>query len=440
MSSASAPPADVRRRPAIARLFANHPLSVPAFRALWLAAVFSNFGTWIQDVAESWTMMSLTRDPLPVAALATAVTLPMFGLLVPAGVLADRFDRRVLLIIGQSWMTAVALMLSIATYCHLTTPWLLLSSSAALGIGNALTGPSWQSLVPELVPRAQTADAVMMNSVGFNLARAGGPAIGGLVLAAAGPAVAFFLNAASFLAVLFVVGTYPAVKKAAAARKPRRESLVRALVTAVGYVRRSGSISTMCVSVAFFGFFAAMLLPLLAVYARTCLAAGPRGYGVLVGGFGSGAVVGALFLRRLRALVCPRALVACAMAVYGGGAIAVAGTHTLLHAAAFLFVAGTGWIPVFATLNALVQLSAPGWVKSRVLSIYQMAFNLSWSAGAAVGGTIAGRAGTREAIVVGALGTMAAGLATWRMHRIPSYEGDPLAQEVLETPVPVSAR
>ena len=435
MSSASAPPLDR------ARFFANHPLSVPAFRALWLAAVFSNFGTWIQDVAESWTMMSLTKDPLPVAALATAVTLPMFGLLVPAGVLADRFDRRVLLLVGQSWMLAVALMLAIATYLHWTTPWLLLSSSAALGIGNALTGPSWQSLVPELVPRSQTADAVMMNSVGFNLARAGGPAIGGLVLAAAGPAVAFFLNALSFLAVVFVVGLYPAVKKAAAAsRRPGRESLGRALLTAVGYVRRSESISTMCVSVGFFGFFAAMLLPLLAVYARTCLHAGPRGYGILVGGFGSGAVIGALFLRRLRTLISARALVASAMTIYGGGAFAVAATHALLPAAAFLFIAGTGWIPVFATLNALVQLSAPSWVKSRVLSIYQMAFNLAWSAGAAVGGTIAGRAGTREAIAVGAFGTVLAGVATWRMHRIPSYEGDPLAQEALETPVPVSAR
>ena len=439
MSSASGPPArDLTG--ATSRLFADHPLAVPAFRALWLAALFSNFGTWIQDVAESWTMMSLTHDPLPVAALATAVTLPMFGLLVPAGVLADRFDRRLLLIIGQSWMTGVAAVLTIATYLHLTTPWLLLSSSAALGIGNALSGPSWQSLVPELVPRAQTADAVMMNSVGFNLARAGGPAIGGLVLAAAGPAVAFFLNALSFLAVLFVLAMYPAVKKASAARKPRREPLGRALVTAVGYVGRSASISTMCASVAFFGFFAAMLLPLLAVYARTCLSAGPRGYGVLVGGFGSGAVIGALFLRRLRAHVSPRTLVASAMAIYGGGALAVAMTHALLPATAFLFIAGTGWIPVFATLNALVQLSAPGWVKSRVLSIYQMAFNLAWSTGAAVGGTIAGHAGTREAIAVGAVGTVCAGLATWRMHRIPSYEGDPRAQEGLETPVPVSAR
>src|SRR5208337_3717516 len=174
------------------------------FRVLWIASVASNIGTMMQEVGASWLMTQLAPSPLIVSLIQTAGALPVFLLSLVAGALADIVDRRRLLIFSQSWMLVAAAALGILTVSHLTSPLLLLNLTFLLGLGNALTGPAWNAIVPELVPRAEVGAAVSINSVGYNVARAAGPALGGLVVAAAGSGAVFLLNAASFLGVIMV--------------------------------------------------------------------------------------------------------------------------------------------------------------------------------------------------------------------------------------------
>ena len=202
-------------------------------------------------------MLSLTRDPLPVAMLTTAMTVPLFALLMPAGVMADRVDRRKLLIASQGVMAFAAFALAMATWLGKATPGVLLAASAGLGVGAALSSPAWNSLIPELVPRRETADAVTLNAVAFNIARALGPALGGLILATRGPATAFFVNAVSFLGIMEVLRRYDEVKRAARAVKRRPEPLRRALAAAFVHLQKSAKIRAVHIAVASFGFAAA---------------------------------------------------------------------------------------------------------------------------------------------------------------------------------------
>jgi MFS family permease len=418
---------------------ASSPLANPAFRALWIASVFSYLGTWVQDVGESWLMLSLTTSPLLVAMLTTCYTLPTLVLTFPAGVLADRVDRRRLLLVAQSWLALVAFVLAALTWAGYASPALLLVASAALGVGSAMTSPPWQSLLPDIVPRRQTADAITLNSVAFNLARAIGPAIGGLILGALGAGAAFFVNAVSFLAVIEVLRTYAAIRDASAkAQAARRaEPLLVAAASAFREVKASRDLRRCYAAVAVFGCMTGGMMALLPTFAKFALHTDARGYGMLLGGQGAGAVLAAFVLARLRGKVSAHALVSAAMAVFGACTLAMSATERLPLAVLFFVLAGVGWISTFTTLNALVQLNSPVWVKSRVIALYQMCFLAAWSVGATAAGAIAIRVGAAHAASLFALGALAAAAFTARQG-LPTYE--PRGSEPLSTPPPASAR
>ena len=179
------------------------PLGEPLFRSLWLAAVISYIGTWMQNVGAGWLMTQLTTSPLMVSLVTAATTLPVFLVILPAGALADMVDRRRFLLATQGWMVVAAALLGILTLRHEVTPWMLLVFTFVLGLGAVMNDPAWQAITPEIVSAHSHEAAVALNSVGFNVARAIGPALGGLVIAAAGSGVAFLLNAASFFGVIF---------------------------------------------------------------------------------------------------------------------------------------------------------------------------------------------------------------------------------------------
>src|SRR5579871_6536487 len=181
------------------------PLRHGIFRAMWMASVVSNVGTWMHTVAASWLMTMLATSPLPVALVTTATTLPVFLLGLPSGAFADLIDRRRILLFTQSWMLAVAAVLGVLTLMHRVGPWGLLAMTFALGLGSTMNGPAWSATIPELVPREELPAAVALNSVGFNIARAIGPALGGMIMAATNAGVVFILNAISFLAVIVVL-------------------------------------------------------------------------------------------------------------------------------------------------------------------------------------------------------------------------------------------
>src|SRR5947207_4358881 len=179
------------------------PLREPMFRSLWFAAVISYTGTWMQNVGSGWLMTQLTMDPFKVGLVQAATTLPVFLVILPAGALADMVDRRRFLLITQAWMVAAAGALGVLTLMGHITPWVLLGFTFVLGLGSVMNDPAWQAITPEVVCAENHAPAVALSSVGFNVARAVGPALGGLVIAATSSGVAFLLNAASFFGVIF---------------------------------------------------------------------------------------------------------------------------------------------------------------------------------------------------------------------------------------------
>src|SRR6266536_4028716 len=178
------------------------PLAEPLFRSLWIAAVISYTGTWMQNVGAGWLMTELSTSPLMVSLVQAAAAIPVFLVVLPAGALADMVDRRRLLLFTQSWMVLAAVALGVLTLFGAVTPWTLLVFTFLMGIGAVMNDPAWQAITPDVISPRRHASAVALNSAGSNVARAVGPALGGIVVAAAGSGWSFLLNAASFFGVI----------------------------------------------------------------------------------------------------------------------------------------------------------------------------------------------------------------------------------------------
>lgn len=386
------------------------PLRLPVFRAIWLASVASNLGTWMHEVGAAWLMTSLTPSATLVALVQAAATLPMFFLALPAGVIADLFDRRRILLLAQGWMASAALALAVTTALGLTSPVLLLLLTAALAIGTAFSAPAWQALTPELVGFAELPKAVALNSLGFNIARAAGPALGGLVLALLGPWVNFALNATSFVGVLLVLGRWRRSPSEGESLLPQ-ERFVPALRMGARYVRNSPRMKTVLLRGGLFVLAASAWWSLLPLVARFGLGLGPGGYGVLVGCFGFGAVAAASSLPRIRTKISGDGLAVAASVVFSGalGLLAIA---TRVEVAAVGAVLGGGaWLTVLSGYNVAAQSAVPGWVRARALSIYMLVFYGSLALGSGLWGSVADQLGTRAALGVAA-GLLLVGLAS----------------------------
>jgi len=354
---------------AVATVSAWTPLRVTAFRALWLAVLASNIGTWMQTVGAQWLLVGHSHASMLVALVQTANTLPVLLLALPAGVLADTFDRAHLLIGVQLFQVAVGVVLTVLTATGSMGPALLLTLTFVLGAGQALTIPAYQALIPELVPRNQLASASALGAISTNLARAIGPAIAGLLIAHVGIAAVFALNALTFLgfAVILLVWRRDAEEVAG---PPER--FAAALRAGGRYVRHSPVVRRILLRTGLFIVPATALWALLPLIARQHLHFGAGGYGLLLAALGIGAIIGAVSLPRVRAKLSTNQMVTAASVVYGV-ALAVAGlVHQPVVVVVVLVPAGMAWIGVLSTVNATLQLFLPGWVRARGLSIYQV--------------------------------------------------------------------
>jgi MFS family permease/quinol monooxygenase YgiN len=361
------------------------PLKQPLFRALWTASVVSNIGTWMQNVGVAWLMTSMAPRPLMVSLVQTAATLPVFIGALPAGALADVVDRRRLLLLTQGWMLGIAGVLGLMTLAGMITPYTLLFFTFLMGMGDAMNGPAWASITPEIIPRAELPAALGLNSAGYNVARAIGPALGGLVVASIGSGQAFLFNAASFVAVLAVLYRWR--------RAPRQsmlpaEQVAGAMRSGLRYVRHSPPVKAVLVRSAAFLFAASALWALLPLVALR-QGQGSLGYGGLLGCMGLGAVGGAGFLPRLRRQVgvdwlSAGATVAFAVVMM----LAPVQPHpALLYAS--MVVAGGGWLTMMVSLNVAVQISTPYWVRARALAVYILVFQGALALGSVFWGAVA---------------------------------------------------
>jgi MFS family permease len=401
----------LRRRP-MASAWA--PMHEPLFRSLWIAAVISYTGTWMQNVGAGWLMTQLTMSPLMVSLVTAATTLPVFLVMLPAGALADLVDRRRFLLITQSWMVAASAVLGILTLLKVVTPWTLLAFTFLLGLGAVTNDPAWQAITPEIVCAENHAPAVALNSVGFNVARAVGPAMGGLVIAAAGSGWAFLLNAASFFGVIFFLYRW---------KRPHFEHLETgrvgdALLAGLRYVRGAAVVRSVLIRTVAFSLAASSLPALLPIIAQPH---GATGYGLLLGSFGFGALAGATVLPRMRSRFSVDGVVVFAILLFAAMTFAAGRTQSFGWLSLVLFASGTAWIAILACLNVAAQTMSPSFLRARALSMYLLVLQGGMALGATAWGALATRVGVPQALLFSAVALMA-GLVTVPRHRLTSRE------------------
>ncbi len=392
------------------------PLGEPLFRSLWIASVISYTGTWMQNVGAGWLMTQLTMNPLMVGLVQAAAALPVFLVILPAGALADMVDRRRFLLVTQGWMVLASGTLGILTLTSCVGPWMLLLFTFLLGLGAVMNDPAWQAITPELVPAEQHASAVALNSAGFNVARAVGPALGGIVVAAVGCGTTFLLNAGSFLGVILFLYRW----KRPLAPQPKTQRVWSAIGDGFAYVRESGLAKSVLLRTGTFSVAAVAMLALLPIIARPY---GARGYGVLLGCFGLGALLGALVLPRLREKLSVDGVVGAAILIFAGMTFAAGRAETFALLCAVMLVAGGAWIGILACLNVAAQTMCPAYVRARALSFYLLVLQGGMAVGATLWGALAKRVGISDALGVAAV-TLALGVFALRGHRITASELD----------------
>ena len=394
----SAPPLSVG--PLSAEPPSASPFSYPIFRYVWVASLASNFGGLIQSVGASWMMLSLSASERMVAMVQASVTLPILLLSLLAGAIADNLDRRRVMLFAQGMMLLVSITLAAFAWAGWLTPTTLLLFTFRIGGGTALNGPAWQASVGDMVGRPALPSAIALNSMGFNIARSLGPAIGGAIVAAAGAAAAFFVNALSYVGLIFVLSRWRPV------RPPRQlppERLDLAMAAGVRYVAMSPNIRRVLFRALLFGLSASAVPALMPIVARDLVAGGPLTYGVLLGAFGVGAVGGALLVRRLRARFATEQVVRLASAAFAIGAATTGVSPSLFATVPALLLAGAGWVVALSTFNVTVQLAAPRWVVARALALYQMFAFGGMAAGSFLFGSLAEGQGLASALVAAAL-------------------------------------
>lgn len=416
------------------------PLKFPVFRSVWIASTISNLGGLIQSVGASWMMTSIATSADMVALVQASMTLPIVLLSLLGGALADNFDRRKIMLAVQICMLIVSIALSLAAWLGWMSPWLLLMFTFLIGCGGAFNAPAWQASVGDMIPRAHLAGAVALNSMGFNIARSVGPALGGVIVAAAGAAAAFAVNAVSYLALIFVLARW---RPMIAAPSLPRESIAVAMNSGVRYVWMSPSLRTVLARSALFGLGACSVMALLPLIARDRIAGGPLVYGSLLGSFGIGAVLGAFVSARLRQRLSTETIVRVSSFAMAVGAATAGLTHHLAISMAALFAAGASWVLALSTFNVSVQLSTPRWVVARALSLYQMAAFGGMAIGSWIWGLMAEYVSIQLAMSCAAGVLVLCGIAGLFMplRQTAELNLDPLRMwQVPDTAVPVEAR
>lgn len=391
------------------------PFSVPTFRAMWMSNLSSNFGTLIQSVGAAWLMTSLTTEADLVALVQSSMTLPIMLFSVVAGALADNFDRRRIMLVAQVFMLCVAAILAATAYAGLITPWLLLSLTFLLGCGTALNNPSWQASVGDMVPRSDLPAAVALNSIGINITRSVGPAVGGAIVAIAGAAAAFAVNALSFLPVILAILRWTPNQP----RSPLPPEALRAAVAAgIRYVAMSPNIGKVLLRAFAFGFGAIAIQALLPLVARDLLGGGALTYGLLLGAFGVGAICGGFLGNILRGRLTGEAIVRSAFVGFAAAASVAAASPFVLVTGLALMVAGCSFVLTLSRLNVTVQLASPRWVVGRALSLYQTCNFGGMAVGSWIWGLIAEQHGVSTALYVSAA-ALAFGAALGLRFAIP---------------------
>jgi MFS family permease len=394
------------------------PLRDRIFRALWIGVLASNVGTWMQTVGAQWLVVREPNAATWVSLVQVATMTPVLLLALPSGALADVLDRRLLLLAVQVSLFGTGTALAVLTWLDLMPPGLLLFFTFLLGVGQALTLPTWQAVIPEVVPRDELPSASALGAVNTNLARSAGPAVAGLIVAQVGSAAVFGLNALSYAVFAVALLRW---------RRPRRngpshpERFGPALRAGEHYVRYAPVVTRLLARVVLFVLPGSVVWGLLPLVAHQELGLGATGYGILLAALGVGAIIGALLMPRIRRGLSPSKLIVLAGLVYAAALLVVALVPHQAAVIPVLVAAGLAWMTLVSRMNATLQLFLPNWVRARGFGIYQVVFAGAQAVGALLWGQVAEATSLRTTFLAAAA-LMLAGTATVRL--LPVYEQD----------------
>ncbi len=390
------------------------PLKIRQFRTLWLAAMFSNLGSFLQAVAGSWLMLELTGSATWVGLMVASTTLPLFFLALPAGALADLIDRGTILLVSQGLMGGAAAAMAIVTYSGDISPALLLTLGLLLGVGVAFNLPAWQAMVPDLVPRGLVASAVALNSVAFNVARAIGPAIGGFILATSGPELAFGINAVSYILVITVIFS---IRSQLTVADHDATSIPNAIALGIRFARYTAPFRRLLLLASMFAITSAVIQSVLPTRTEE-LGGDELAYGVLLGAMGLGALIGA-FTRKSVVESLGERSIPITITAFGVFGIVEGLAGNVTVAAIALVAIGMCWVWTLTTTNATAQLMSPQWVRGRTMSLYTLSFVGIIPIGSIIAGALADAIGAGAATTAMSVGTVILG-ASARRFAVPA--------------------
>ncbi|MEM9304524.1 MAG: MFS transporter [Pseudomonadota bacterium] len=382
------------------------PFRHGAFALLWTATLISITGTWMHDVGAGWLMTTLDPTPAVVTLVQAATTLPIFLFALLAGTLADRVDKRRLLIVVNAILAVIIVVLALLVAGDIMTPSLLVLFTFLIGTGAAFVAPAWQSIVPSLVPRELLQPAVALNSMGINISRAIGPALAGFLITSVGIAAPFALNAISHVVIIAALLAWRPPARPAATLPP--EPILGAMLTALRHAAFNGPLkATMARAVGFF-VFASAYWALLPLVARELPGGGATLYGFLLAAIGAGAVIGALLLPHFRGRFSTDRLATFGVMLTALAMLVLGLARVPAAALVAAFAGGFGWIVVLTSLNVSAQLALPDWVRARGLAVYLMVFFGSLAAGSAGWGQLATATSVSTTLIVAAIGAVVA--------------------------------
>ncbi|GHB04631.1 MFS transporter [Modicisalibacter luteus] len=409
------------------------PLRQTLFAVLWTATIIGSIGSFVRDVTSAWLVTDLSSSPAAVAMVQAAAALPVFLLAIPAGVLSDMLDRRKLLICIQLLLACVSVCLVILSLTDQHSVASLIMLTFIGGIGVALMGPTWQAIVPELVDKKDFKNAVGLNSLGVNIARAVGPALGGLLLASMGAAFTYGVDVLSYVVVIAALIWW---KRPATQRDGLSERFPGAFRAGLRYARASRELHVVLLRAFLFFAMASSVWALLPLVARQLLEGGPGFYGILLGAVGLGAIGGAVIMPRLRMYLSADGLLLTSALVTSAVMALLSLAPPKWLAVPSLLILGAAWITALTTLNGVAQAILPNWVRGRSLAVYLTVFNGAMAAGSLAWGIIAQGIGVPLALLSGAVGLVAIG---WIAHRIKLPRGESDLMPSNHWPEPLTA-
>jgi MFS family permease len=368
------------------------------FRLYWFGNLTSLIGTWIQNIASGWLVLQLTDSPFFVGLNSTVTWLPAWIVSLPAGAMADRFDKRRLMLWTQSLLAVFALVLAILTWTRIITIYHILVISTLSGFVVTMNSPIAQSLIPDLVNRRNVLNAIALNSAMFNSARIIGPSIAGVLLGTIGAGACFGINSVSFLA---IIGALLLIRLEPVERDPDTESVWHRILAGLRFVKNHKDIRTLIIMMSVFSSFGILYLALMPVFARDVFHAGSRGYGLMMTCIGIGAVVGGLTLATISRTRHKGRILVLGTLCLGLLVVAFSLVRTFALALPLLILIGFCQTSIASLTNTLVQTLAPDHIRGRALSVYMVAFNGMFPLGSFLAGAIAQKFGAPAATFVG---------------------------------------